>query len=414
MNDIIGMALDSIRANKIRSILTVLGVVIGVTTVIGMSSVVSGLNTSVLSLVEDLGSDLIFVTRFEPVIGGRRTAEQRARKKFTLEDVRAIEELTVVESVAPVLQFNRRNVGSAYTVRYRNRTAANTIIEGVTPSHEDVFSLSLMAGRWINEADHRHRANVLVMGHDTAETLFLNPESGVGREIELEGKAFTVIGVLEERQNSLAPGANPQDNIVELPIRTFLKLHPETDNYAIILKPISHEAMASTIDQVEGLMRRRRGVAYNEPNDFAVFTQSVVTDLWNDFSSGIFAVMLSISSVALLVGGVGVMNIMLVSVTERTREIGIRKAVGATRQKIMLQFLLEAMALTALGGVLGVLAGVALTAGIRAAVPFLPAAVSWFWVLLGFSTSVATGLVFGLYPAYKAALLDPIEALRYE
>ena len=172
--------------------------------------------------------------------------------------------------------------------------------------------------------------------------------------------------------------------------------------------------MAPTIDQVEGLMRRRRGVAYNEPNDFAIFTQSVVTDLWNDFSSGIFAVMLSISSVALLVGGVGVMNIMLVSVTERTREIGIRKAVGATRQKIMIQFLLEAMALTALGGVLGVLAGVALTAGIRAAVPFLPAAVSWFWVLLGFSTSVATGLVFGLYPAYKAALLDPIEALRYE
>ena len=414
MNDIIGMALDSIRANKIRSILTVLGVVIGVTTVIGMSSVVSGLNTSVLSLVEDIGSDLIFVTRFEPVIGGRLTAEQRARKKFTLEDVRAIEELTVVESVAPILQFNRRNVGSTYTVRYRNRTAANTTIDGVTPSYEDVLSLSLMAGRWINEADHRHRANVLVMGHDTAETLFLNPESGVGREVQLEGKVFTVIGVLEERRNNFTQGANPQDNVVELPIRTFLKLHPEIDDYAIILKPISQEAMAQAIDQVEGLMRRRRGVAYNEPNDFAVFTQDVMTDLWNDFSSGIFALMLSISSIALLVGGVGVMNIMLVSVTERTREIGIRKAVGATRQKIMIQFLLEAVALTALGGVLGVAAGVALTAGIRAAVPFLPAAVSGFWVLLGFSTSVATGLVFGLYPAYKAALLDPIEALRYE
>jgi putative ABC transport system permease protein len=172
--------------------------------------------------------------------------------------------------------------------------------------------------------------------------------------------------------------------------------------------------MPAAIDQIEGLLRKRRGVPYNKPNDFAVFTQDSFTDLWNQISGGIFAVMLAISSVALMVGGVGVMNIMLVSVTERTKEIGIRKAIGATRQSILIQFLLEAMALTALGGVIGIGVGALITQVIRTAAPFLPAEMSPFWVTLGFSTSVAVGLIFGLYPAYRAAKLDPIEALRYE
>ncbi len=236
----------------------------------------------------------------------------------------------------------------------------------------------------------------------------------MGRQVELEGRTFSVVGVMEKRSNGLNPGANPEDNLVELPISSFQKLHPEVDDYWIALKPISQEAMPQAIDQVEGLLRRLRGVRYDEPSDFAVFTQNLVTDLWNQISGGIFAVMLAISSIALLVGGVGVMNIMLVSVTERTREIGIRKALGATRGNIMTQFLLEAMALTALGGVIGILVGAGLTALIRSAFPFLPATMSPFWVALGFSTAVATGLVFGLYPAYKAAGMDPIEALRHE
>ena len=277
-----------------------------------------------------------------------------------------------------------------------------------------MFRLDLRDGRWINQSDHRHRSNVLVLGYNTAETLFPNMDNAIGKEVELEGRVFHVIGVLEKRKSGLNPGDNAEDNMAEIPIGAFTKLHPEVDDYWITLKPVSQEAMPAAIDQAEGLLRRRRGLAYDKPNDFAVFTQDAFTDLWNQVSGGIFAVMLAISSVALMVGGVGVMNIMLVSVTERTKEIGIRKAVGATRRTIMIQFLLEAVCLTTLGGILGIGAGALVTSGIRAAAPFLPAAMSPFWVALGFSTSVAVGLIFGLYPAYKAAKLDPIEALRYE
>ncbi len=414
MNDIALMALDSIRANKIRSVLTVLGVVIGVMTVIGMSSVVSGLNTGITSQIEDIGSNLIFVTRFDLTVG-RRSADERTRKKLTLEDAMALGELPAVQAVAPMLRWFRPAMSSSsYSIRYRDRTVSNTIIEGITPAHEEVFRLDLRDGRWINESDHRHRSNVVVLGYNTAETLFPNMDNSVGKEVELEGRVFHVIGVLEKRKSGLNPGDNAEDNMAEIPIGAFTKLHPEVDDYWITLKPVSQEAMPAAIDQAEGLLRRRQGLAYDKPNDFAVFTQDAFTDLWNQVSGGIFAVMLAISSVALMVGGVGVMNIMLVSVTERTKEIGIRKAIGATRRTIMIQFLLEAVCLTTLGGILGIGAGALVTSGIRAAAPFLPAAMSPFWVALGFSTSVAVGLIFGLYPAYKAAKLDPIEALRYE
>ena len=414
MNDIALMALDSIRSNKMRSVLTVLGVVIGVMTVIAMSSVVSGLNTSITSQIEDIGSNLIFVSRFDVTVG-RRSPDERMRKKLTLEDAMALGELPAVQAVAPVLRrFRPALNSSSHSVRYRARTVSNTIIEGITPAHEEVFRLDLRDGRWINESDHRHRSNVVVLGYNTAETLFPNMDNAIGKEVELEGRIFYVIGVLEKRKSGLNPGDNPDDNIAEVPIGAFTKLHPEVDDYWITLKPVSQEAMPAAIDQAEGLLRRRRGLAYDKPNDFAIFTQDAFTDLWNQISGGIFAVMLAISSVALMVGGVGVMNIMLVSVTERTKEIGIRKAVGATRQTIMMQFLLEAVCLTAIGGVLGIGAGALITQGIRAAAPFLPAAMSPFWVALGFSTSVAVGLIFGLYPAYKAAKLVPIEALRYE
>jgi putative ABC transport system permease protein len=304
--------------------------------------------------------------------------------------------------------------GAEYTLRYRDQTVSGTIIEGVTPEHQDVYNLELRVGRWINETDQRHRSQVVVIGYDAAETLFPNIETALGRLIEVEGRPFQVVGVLEKRPSGLNPGANPEDNMVEMPLSTFNKLRPSMEDFNITLQPVSLESMPGAMDQIEGTMRRRRGVRYDQPNDFAIVTQDMFIELWGQISGGIFAVMLSISSVGLLVGGVGVMNIMLVSVTERTREIGIRKAIGATRRKIMGQFLFEAMALTAVGGVVGILVGAGLTAGIRFAVPFLPAALSPLWVVLGFSTSVGTGLIFGLYPAYKAARLDPIDALRYE
>jgi putative ABC transport system permease protein len=202
--------------------------------------------------------------------------------------------------------------------------------------------------------------------------------------------------------------------VVNISLSAFARLHPEHKDFWIGVKPISQESMATAIDEIETLLRRRRGVAPTAESDFAIFTQESFTDLWNQISRGVFAVMLAISSVALLVGGVGVMNIMLVSVTERTKEIGIRKAIGATRRNIMTQFLFEAVALTAVGGVLGVAVGAGITTLIRNFVPSLPATMSPFWVTIGFLSAVGAGLIFGLYPAYRAARLDPIEALRHE
>jgi len=379
-----------------------------------MSSVISGLNSAIMGQIQGLGSDLIFVTRIGPTTGDL-SQEERTRAQLQLDDAEAIGLLPEVSSVAPILQTRAGGIGpNAYSLRYRSRTVSGTGVEGVTPDYEDVFNLDLRSGRWITASDLRRRANVLVMGYDTAETLFLDVDSALGREVEMGGNIFTVVGVIEKRPTGLNPGANPQDNQVAIPIGTFEQMYPGIENYTIILRPTDPNRVDRTIDQVEGLMRRRRGVRYDEANNFAVFTQDTFEELWGQISGGIFALMLSISSVGLMVGGVGVMNIMLVSVTERTREIGIRKAIGATREKIMIQFLLEAMTLTAVGGVIGILLGSAISAGIRIAVPFLPTEVSVFWVVAGFMTSVITGLVFGVYPAYKAALLDPIEALRYE
>src|SRR5262245_25704913 len=415
MSEILLLALDSLRKNKLRSILTVLGVVIGVATVIGMSSIISGLNGSIATQIQDLGSNLIFVQRIPPTVGGRFPPEVFSRKKLTIEDAKAIGELPTVQAVAPVLQYFAVNMNAkSFSVRYRDKTAKNTIFIGATPDVAVVMNLRLTNGRWINESDHTHNANVVVLGHDTAETIFPANVDAVDKEVEIEGQPFRVIGVLEKRKDSLQGGSNPNDNVAEMPIGTFWRLHPEQKDFMFAIKTYSQDDVPRAIDQIEATLRIRRGVPPNKDNDFAISTQDTFMDLWNQISSGIFTVMLAISSIALVVGGVGVMNIMLVSVTERTREIGVRKAIGATQRNIMTQFLLEAMMLTAVGGVLGILVGGAIAVLIRTVAPFLPASVSMFWVAIGFSTAVGTGLIFGLYPAYRAATLSPIEALRYE
>ncbi len=414
MSEILLLALDSLRKNKLRSFLTILGVVIGVSTVIGMSSIISGLNSNISGQIADLGSNLIFIQRIPPTVGGRLPPEVFNRKKFTLEDAEAVEQLPLVEAVAPVLRhFALNSSAKSFAVRYRDRTAKNTIFVGATPEIATVMNLKLNAGRWINEAETNHNTNVVVLGHDTADTLFPVNVDPVGKEVEIEGNIFRVIGVLE-KVKSLNPGSNPDDNVAEMPIGSLWKMHPEQKDLMLVAKTFTQEDMPRAIDQIEQLLRIRRGVATNKESDFSISTQDTFTDLWNQISSGIFTVMFAISSIALLVGGVGVMNIMLVSVTERTREIGIRKAIGATQRHILTQFLIEAMALTAVGGILGILVGGAIAVLIRNLVPFLPASVSLFWVSVGFVTSVGTGLIFGMYPAYRAAILSPIEALRYE
>jgi putative ABC transport system permease protein len=415
MSEILLLALDSLRKNKLRSFLTVLGVVIGVATVIGMSSIISGLNNNIASQIQDLGSNLIFVQRIPPTVGGRLPPEVFSRKKLTLDDAKAIGELPLVQAVAPLLQYFAVNMNAkSFSVRYRERTAKNTIFIGGTPEVAVVMNLHLTAGRWINQADHTHNSNVVVLGHDTADTIFPVNVDPVDKEVEIEGQPFRVIGVLEKRKDALQGGSNPNDNVAEMPIGTFWRLHPEQKDFMFAVKTYAPDEVPRAIDQIEALLRTRRGVPPNKENDFAISTQDTFLDLWSQISSGIFTVMLAISSIALVVGGVGVMNIMLVSVTERTREIGVRKAIGATQRNILTQFLFEAMVLTAVGGVLGIVAGGAIAVIIRTVAPFLPASVSMFWVAVGFSTAVGTGLVFGLYPAYRAAILSPIEALRYE
>jgi putative ABC transport system permease protein len=415
MSEILLLALDSLRKNKMRSLLTILGVVIGVATVIGMSSIISGLNDSIASQISDLGSNLIFVQRIPPTVGGRIPPEVFSRKKLTLEDAKAIERLTRVKAIAPVLQYFAINTDAkSFSVRYRDKSAKNTIFVGATPEVAVVMNLRLDYGRWINEADHTHSTNVVVLGHDTADTIFPANVSPIDKEVQIEGEPFRVIGVLEKRKDSLQGGANPNDNVAEMPIGTFWRLHPEQKDFMFAVKTNSQEDLPRAIDDIEALLRIRRGVPPDKDDDFAISTQDTFTDLWRQISGGIFTVMLAISSIALLVGGVGVMNIMLVSVTERTREIGVRKAIGATQRNILMQFLFEAMVLTAVGGILGILTGCGIAVVIRAIAPFLPATVSLLWIGIGFGTAVGTGLIFGLYPAYRAAILSPIEALRYE
>jgi putative ABC transport system permease protein len=415
MSEILLLALDSLRNNKLRSFLTILGVVIGVATVIGMSSIISGLNRNISSQIQDLGSNLVFIQRIPPTIGGRVPSEMFSRKKLTLEDADAIAQLPLVQAISPVLQYlNFNGSSSSFSVRYRDHTAKNTIFIGATPEVATVMNLHIAAGRWINETDHTHNSSVVVLGHDTAETIFPANVDPIDKEVEIEGQPFRVIGVLDKRKDALQGGSNPNDNVAEMPVGTFWRLHPEQKDFMFAIKVVSQEDMPRAIGQIEGLLRMRRGVPPNKEDDFAISTQDTFTDLWNQISSGVFTVMLAISSIALIVGGVGVMNIMLVSVTERTREIGVRKAIGATQRNILMQFLFEAMVLTAAGGVLGIGAGAIIAATIRTLAPFLPAAVSVFWVAVGFSVSVGTGLIFGLYPAYRASVLSPIEALRYE
>jgi len=412
--EIFQMASDTIRSNKLRSGLTVLGIVIGVAVVIGVSSIGRGLDDNARARLATVGSNVIFAFHLDPLTFGRMTEEMRTRKELTMDDAEAMQGLPHVKVVAALLRIFRQDLGTGtYSVKYQGRKAKNTMLEGNTASMLDVEDLPLARGRWISEADDDHRAPVVVLCHDTAEELFGNADP-LGKEVNIEGHLFQVIGTIGKIQSVFNRGKDPIDNRVILPLRTFKMLHPEMKQHWIVAKATSHDDVPKAIDEIRELLRRRRKVAFDQPDNFALFTTESLAEVWNQITGGLFIGMFAISSVGLVVGGVGVMNIMLVSVTERTREIGVRKAVGARRHDILLQFTLEAIMLTAVGGVIGILAGAFVVWAIPMVWPTLPARLSMFWVWFGFSSAAGVGLVFGIYPAWKAASLDPIESLRYE
>ncbi|HKV47913.1 MAG TPA: ABC transporter permease [Candidatus Acidoferrales bacterium] len=410
----VGLALDALRHSPMRSFLTVLGIVIGVGTVIAIGAVVNGLNSSVTDTVQSLGSNMIIASRFNFAQLGRRSPEELQRKELRAEWAQGIAELPHVAAATPNARIQNQQLGiGGSDVRRGNYRAQNVILQGSTPTIADVFDVSLTAGRFFNETDELHHSPVAVIGHDTADTLFPWHDNPVGQEILLEGRVFTVVGVLDLQKGAFGNGKNPNDNVVMVPLSTMLELHPEFKDFVLFMKADSAKNVPVVVDEVREYLRRMRKLPSDKPDDFAVFTTDSFLELWNQVSQGIFILMFGVGSVALLVGGIGVMNIMLVSVTERTREIGVRKAIGATRVNILMQFLLEAVTLTIIGGAIGEILGSALGLSVRL-VSSLPASVSLFWVVLGFTVSAFIGIFFGVYPAWKAASLNPVEALRYE
>ncbi|MGI8812347.1 MAG: ABC transporter permease [Pyrinomonadaceae bacterium] len=413
--EVLKMALDSIRANKFRSFLTILGIVVGVMTAIVVASILTGMRQSIVSIVEDYGTNNIYAFHLTTGFSGNDRAE-RNRKPLTIDDANAIMELSpAVEDIALVApgigNFGSESFDDNLTYEGRNYRRANT--DGVSPNYDRISNLALLEGRFISEADNQQRRNVLVIGVNCAEALFPNePTGNVGKVVRMNGSTWEIIGVIAKRKAALF-GENEEDSKVMLPIRTARKAAPQRD-YLLQIIQARPGRLNEALEDAEGILRQRRGVKYGDPNDFDIKTAGEFIKQFDSITGMVGLIAIAISSLGLLVGGIGVMNIMLVSVTERTKEIGIRKAIGATKKAIVLQFLLEAMTLTFFGGIIGVVLAVAISDLIMLLVPSLPASIPLWAVISGLTVSVAVGLVFGVLPARKASKLDPIECLRYE
>lgn len=402
------MAFDTLRANKLRSALTILGVTVGVVTVIFMVSIIQGLNKAFAEQIEALGSNAIWATKFDPSFGHQPGPEELHRKDLTLEDADAIrQEAPSILSVSPI----HRKI--AETVRYNNKQSDTPILIGVTPYYEFTQSSYVSRGRFIVDEDLRERSNICVLGQDLVRALFPY-EDPLDKELKINGRPFRVVGVMEQLGNFLGQS---RDNSIFVPITTFDKYYPDPPFpevvFVIIVRPRSRAYVKSAIDEMTDILRRRRQDKFGQPNSFGISSQDALMDIYNQLTGATALVLTAVSFVALMIGGIGVMNIMLVSVTERTKEIGVRKAVGATRINILLQFLIEAVVLTAIGGVAGLGIGELLSFLVNKYSP-LPAFVPLWAIGLGVGISAAVGIVFGLWPAWKAARLDPIEALRWE
>ena len=404
------MALDNIRAHKVRSFLTTLGIVIGVIVVIVIASILTGVRSSIVKYVEQYGTNNIYAFHLStgPSMGPRDRSEW-SRKPLTLEDREAVlMQADAVEDVAAQLfawRIDRK-------MTYKGTTYSQAQLSGVTENFAVATNISLNEGRFISEMDNKHRREVMVIGVAVAEALFPLQNSVVGTKVGMAGKEFEVIGVLEKRRNGVF-GESEEDNAVFIPVRTAKKISPRSEDLILMIRAKSGQ-IHTALDQAEAILRRQRGIPYDQPNNFDLSTADRMIEQFDSITGAIGLVAIAISSVGLLVGGIGVMNIMLVSVTERTAEIGIRKAIGAKRGDIVLQFLYEAMTLTFLGGILGVLFAVLISQLLGFLMPDMPSSIPLWAVIAGLTVSIFVGLVFGVWPARKASRLDPIECLRYE
>ena len=404
------MALETIRTHKVRSFLTVLGVVIGTMVAIVVASILFGVEKNVQDSLNEFGVDNLFVFKFDPGFHfGRLSAEERTRKSLTYEDGMAIkEELPAVRNVVvQALPHIGEGNPSIRVARNKSHELSNIIFRGVTSSYSEVVNGKMKEGRFFTDQEDLHRAEVVVIGFDAEKSLFPE-ERAEGKQLLVDGNLYTVIGVFEKKKSSMSQGG---DNEVLIPYRTYHKHYPKDDeNFIIAMAQPGQKAIAE--DEVRGLLRLRRRVPPNKNDNFGISSAEALGNQFRDIMAGIFQLVIGIVSIGLLVGGVGVMNIMLMSVTERTREIGVRKAIGARKRDISFQFITEAMTLTGIGGIMGVILSLIFSALMQ--LIHFPSSVPIWAVFLAVGVASSVGLFFGIYPAMKAARLDPVTALRYE
>ncbi len=405
------MALGTLRGNKLRSFLTVLGVMIGVITVMLISSIISGIDEQIKKEIESFGTRSIFIAKFDPGIRiGRLSREERMRKELTYDDAMALSTLPAVDLAVPFLDITNNFFGRKLKVSTTGKTSEAVRLEGTLPDYMRAGTEILREGRFFSQYENDTNQKVAVIRSQVAEDFFPNGQP-VGQTIDLGGDEFRVIGIIEKREQLF--GGNGSDDInngIFVPFNVARKLKPNADDvYILAVAKVGRIEEAK--DQITDMLRVRRQVPYSKPNNFGMATADSIIDQFRSITGGVAIAMVAISSVGLMVGGIGVMNIMLVTVTERTREIGVRKAIGARRRDILWQFLIEAMTLTGMGGLIGLLIGWLLTLVVKL---LLPSYVPLWAPVMGFVASVGIGLIFGLWPAWKAARLDPIESLRYE